>query len=172
MIRSAPFALVVLALLTGCVAAPESVEEPAPSASAPTSDVSCESVEPDVVDTGGATWQHPRNSFYDGSEEDIPTEADLEHLLRSDNAIVVIYDRQNLPDAAISPLQDWITYETAAVAIPSTDEPRAPIEVRLPGSRVSLCDGVDIIQLDALSESRTFGEVEEHGDEGEAGESQ
>lgn len=165
MIRFALPTLAVLALLAGCVAAPEAVDEPAPSASVPTSDVSCESVEPDVIDTSAATWQHPRNSFYDGSEEDIPTEADLEHLLKSDNAIVVIYDRENLPDAAISPLQEWITYETAAVAIPSTDDPRAPIEVRLPGSRVSLCDGVDIIQLDALSESRTFGEVEEHGEE-------
>jgi hypothetical protein len=39
--------------------------------------------------------------------------------------------------------------------------------VRLPGSLVTLCDGVDIIQLDALSQSRTFGEVEEHGESSE-----
>jgi len=115
----------------------------------------------------GATWVHPRNSFYDGSEEDIPGEYDLEHLLRSDNAIVVIYDRENLPEAAIIPLKDWVTYETAAVALPSTDEPRAPIEVRLPGSLVTLCEGVDIVQLSALSQSRTVGQVTEHGDTGE-----
>ena len=168
MIRFALPTLAVLALLTGCVGAPGTVSEPTPSAAIPTSDISCESAEPEVIDMSGATWQHPQNSFYDGSEEVIPSEYDLEHLLRSDNAIVVIYDRENLPDAAITPLQEWITYETAAVALPSTDEPRAPIEVRLPGSRVTLCDGVDIIQLDALSESRTFGEVEEHGESSES----
>ena len=167
MIRIALPTLALLALLTGCVAAPEVVAESSPAASNPTSDVSCERAEPEVIDMTGATWQHPQNSFYDGSEEVIPGEYDLEHLLRSDNAIVVIYDRENLPEAAIAPLKDWITYETAAVALPSTDEPRAPIEVRLPGSLVTLCDGVDIIQLDALSQSRTFGEVEEHGESSE-----
>lgn len=164
MIRYAIPLLAVLAL-AGCVGAPEPTPDPSPSASMPTSGVSCESAEPEEIDMTGATWTHPRNSFYDGSEEDIPGEYDLEHLLRSDNAIVVIYDRENLPAAAIAPLQEWITYETAAVAIPSTDEPRAPIEVRLPGSLVTLCDGVDIIQLGELSQSRTFGEVEEHGEE-------
>jgi len=164
-IRHALPVLAVLALLAGCTASPDAAAPPTPTLSKPPSAITCESAEPEVIDMEGATWVHPRNSFYEGTEEDIPGEYDLQHLLLGDNAIVVIYDRAALPQAAIDPLRDWITYETAAVAIPSTDEPRAPIEVRI-ADTVTLCDGVDTLQLTELSQSRTFGDVEQHGDEG------
>ena len=153
-------------LLAGCVGqTPAPVESP--SATPIPGAIACTDAEPEVIDMTGSTWQHPQNSFYEGTEEVIPTEYDLEHLLRSDNAIVVIYDREALPEAAILPLKEWIYLETAAVAIPSTDAPRAPIEVRLAGSpTVKLCDGVDIIQLSTFSASRTPGNVQPHGEEG------
>lgn len=159
-------AAALLLLLTGCVgAAPAPVESP--SATAVPGAITCTDAEPEQIDMTGSTWQHPQNSFYEGTEEVIPTEYDLEHLLKADNAIVIIYDRDALPTAAIDPLREWIYLETAAVAIPSTDTPRAPIEVRVAGApTVKLCDGVDIIQLSEFSASRTPGNVVPHEEEG------
>lgn len=162
-IRFALPSVALALLLAGCTPVPTEVEvTPEPTTAGA---ITCTDAAAEEVDLSGATWQHPRNSFYEGTEEDIPTEADLEHLLRADNALVVIYDQENLPAAAIEPLRDWIYMETAAVAIPSTDDPRAAIEVRY-GGTVKLCDGVDTIQLAEFSATRPFGSVEEHDESG------
>ena len=161
---AAASAAALVLLLTGCVGP---APEPTPTPTAVAGAVTCTEADPEVIDLTGSTWQHPQNSFYEGTEEVIPTEYDLEHLLKADNAIVVIYDRDALPTAAIDPLREWIFLETAAVAIPSTDTPRAPIEVRVAGApTVKLCDGVDIIQLSAFSAARTPGNVTPHEEEG------
>ncbi|MBE3010364.1 hypothetical protein IL992_14340 [Microbispora sp. NEAU-D428] len=109
---------------------------------------------------GAGPWTHPAQSFYGPSDKDRPTRASLEHLLVSDNAVVIEYSPR-LPEASIQALREWTYLQTATVAVPGGREPA----VRAVTAAAELtCDGVDTIRLSALAGTRTFGRVTEHGD--------
>ncbi|OPG08794.1 hypothetical protein [Microbispora sp. GKU 823] len=105
-------------------------------------------------------WTHPAQSFYGPSDKDRPTRASLEHLLVSDNAVVIEYSPR-LPEASIQALREWTYLQTATVAVPGGREPALRAAT---ASTELTCDGVDTIRLSALAGTRTFGRVTEHGD--------
>ncbi|MEU6409784.1 hypothetical protein [Microbispora sp. NPDC046933] len=135
-----------------------SLAAPAPAASV-SSPVGCRTG-PRAPAGEAGSWTHPAQSFYGPSDKDRPTRASLEHLLVSDNAVVIEYSPR-LPEASIRALRDWTYLQTATVAVPGGSEPA----VRAATASTELtCDGVDTIQLSALAGTRSFGRVAEHGD--------
>ena len=110
-----------------------------------------------------SSWEHPGQSFYTGDEKDIPTAADLEHLLRADGAAVVRYRAESLPDTSMAALRTWAERGVAVVALPFDADADAPSPLTVDTVDHTLsCDGLDTVQLDSFLEERDFDGVEAH----------
>ncbi|MEO9323347.1 hypothetical protein ABFT23_07645 [Nocardioides sp. C4-1] len=162
---SALLTAAVLLALSGCGSddepgaspSPSGAPSPAPSsapstAAAPPSGVSCEAGARTPVESG-STWAHPSQSFYTGAEPDLPTPADLEHLLRADAAAVVRYDAAQLPQASVDALRTWAESGEAVLALPAGPGATAPLSADTLDQRLD-CDGLDTMQLDAFVATR------------------
>ncbi|MDH6181779.1 hypothetical protein M2152_001961 [Microbacteriaceae bacterium SG_E_30_P1] len=169
MLRKAlPLALFAALALSGCTSLADVADGTVvPGASTPEAQVdpsvTCTDGEPVVIDMDQALWRHPTNAFFDGTEETLPTPQDLEHILRNDAAIIVIYEKDTFSAAELSPLRTWIDDELAAVAMPSSDEQPAlaPIEVRV-GDTVKLCDGIDVVRFKGWAADRDLSDQIAH----------
>ncbi|MXG90302.1 DUF3105 domain-containing protein [Nocardioides flavescens] len=155
-------------LLVGCsgdpadgpAAAPAPAPAPAEGAAAVGApSVACTET-PRTPAASGDTWRHPDQSFYDGTEAEPPTAADLEHLLGADAAVVVHYDPAVLPAASLDALRSWAQLGEAVVALPGVDL-GAPVVADVLEHRLS-CDGLDTFQLDAFAAERDAGAVDAH----------
>jgi len=141
----------------GSPAAPAAADDTAAVVGAPS--VACTET-PRTPAASGDTWRHPDQSFYDGSEAEPPTAADLEHLLRADAALVVHYDAAVLPAASLDALRSWAQLGEAVVALPGAGL-GAPVVADVLEHRLS-CDGLDTLQLDAFGAERDAGAVDAH----------
>ncbi|MGH2944774.1 MAG: DUF3105 domain-containing protein [Solirubrobacteraceae bacterium] len=111
-------------------------------------------------------WFHPRESFYP-PDAPAPTKADLDHLVTSDDAVVVKY-RPDAPPAAQEALRAWATAGIGVVVAPSRADDPPPLEA-VTASRRLTCDGVDLDQLTTFTD-RHFTEplgYEPHADRSE-----
>jgi len=109
------------------------------------------------------SYLHPTQSFYATTDELIPTAGDLDHLILSDNAIVVTYGA-GLPGAAYEALEVWSSTAVAAVALPA-DPDVAGVRAYTADTLLE-CDGVDTIRLKTLADSRSDDTGVEHEDHG------
>lgn len=108
-----------------------------------------------------SSWSHPSQSYYSGSESDLPAAADLEHLLRADGAAVLRYRADALPPASMDALRTWAEQGVAVIALPAVDDTAQPVTVDVLDHTIS-CDGLDTVQLDAFVADRDFGDVDPH----------
>lgn len=108
-----------------------------------------------------SSWSHPSQSFYNGTESDLPAAADLEHLLRADGAAVLRYRADALPPASMDALRTWAEQGVAVIALPAVDDTAQPVTVDVLDHTIS-CDGLDTVQLDAFVADRDFGDVDPH----------
>lgn len=166
--------LMGLAVLAGCGSDPDPAtstgssappsadvaDEPTSAAAGPASAITCTTDERTPPPTG-STWKHPSQSFYDGTEVDLPGRGDLEHLLSADAAAVAHYDAARLPAPALDALRAWAESSEAVVALPADAAASAPVEVELLTQRLS-CDGVDTGQLDAFVATRSTQVADPH----------
>lgn len=159
-------AAVAVLALTACAqaSAPQGEES---SAEAPTtqtdsiSGITCSVVERDEP-TAGTSYAHPSESFYAPDAQPLPTAVDLEHLVRSDNAVIVEYSGE-LPAASITALQSWALEIVATVVLPA---PGGPAVFAYTQDSALECDGVDTRRLSEFAATRPDKAVEEHSDEG------
>jgi hypothetical protein len=138
-------------MLTGCGDAlpPQPVPSPAPTF-APIGRVTCS--ESDYAARAPETgWKHPQQSYY-APGQPAPSEADLQHLLINDAAVVVRY-RADAPRVRREALRDWAAVQTPAVALPA-GSPTAPQVEAFTSERHLTCDGVDDGQLTVFAERR------------------
>jgi Protein of unknown function (DUF3105) len=100
-------------------------------------------VRPHSADDPGR-WFHPTENFYppDGQA---PTQADLDHLVNNDDAVVVIY-RRSASRAAQEALQAWAQEGIGVVVAPSRSASAPPLEAYTATRRLT-CDGIDLDQL-------------------------
>ena len=152
-------ALVALAVLAGCggddkVAAtptPTPTETatptPTPTATAAAEPAPAEGECQDVKytpgdDEGGSV--HPAANFFEPGADNLPSAADLDHLLLVDNAVVVFYAADS-PKDVIERFSTWwsedVTKRTAVV-VPDDAPDALPVVVRI-ASRELRCNGVD-----------------------------
>lgn len=180
---AAPLGVLLGALVTGC--SDDEPDGPAFSAVAgPTSQAADSGPESDLWSTGsgsgagavtcgvgertpapaGSDWSHPSRSFYTGSERRVPTDADLEHLMEVDAAVVVRYRADLLPQASLDVLRGWVETTDAAVGLPAADAGAqgAAVQVDLLDQQL-LCDGVDTLRLAAFAGGReAVGDHDDH----------
>ncbi|WP_182885162.1 hypothetical protein [Microbispora sp. H10885] len=163
-------AVTSLAFCAGCggatSAAPSADASAAGAASGPAagtagSPVTCD-LRPRTAPGEVTSWTHPAKSFYEPSDEDIPTRTSLDHLLVKDDALVIEYSAR-LPEASLKALREWTYLQTATVALPGPDTPAVRAAI---ASTELVCDGVDTVRLSDLARDRTFGQVAEHGEAG------
>jgi hypothetical protein len=91
-----------------------------------------------------ARWFHPLQSFY-APDAPAPSQADLDHLVNEDDAVVVIY-RRDASDAALDALEAWAAAGIGVVVAPSRARDAPPLEA-FTATRRLVCDGVDLDQL-------------------------
>jgi len=153
-------------MMTACASAPTSQTATVESAPPTTQNESISGITCTVSDrdapAAGPSYAHPSESFYALDAATMPSEADLEHLVRSDNAVIVEYS-SDLPTASISALQTWAVGIVATVVLPGEDEPAVLAYTQ---DSVLECDGVDTGRLSEFAATRPDRAVEEHSDEG------
>jgi hypothetical protein len=147
--------------LTGCATPPDSVRPKATPTFAPAGKVTCDETafEPR---TPGA-WTHPQQNFY-APGEPAPTESDLNHLMRMDNAAVVRY-RPDASSDAREELRAWAPTQTALVVVPSRRRGAPQVEA-FSSNRHLICDGVDADQLTVFASRRGNTQIVPHDDSG------
>jgi Protein of unknown function (DUF3105) len=94
-------------------------------------------------------WFHPLQNFYapDGSA---PSQADLDHLINNDDAVVVTY-RRDASQAALNALKKWAAAGIGVVVAPSRQRNARPLEAFTATRRLT-CDGVDLDQLTTFTD--------------------
>ncbi|MEU8195078.1 hypothetical protein AB0C10_15000 [Microbispora amethystogenes] len=159
-------AVTSLAFCAGCGGATSAAPSAASSAAVPAagtaeSPVTCD-LRPRTAPGETTSWTHPAKSFYEPSDEDIPTRTSLDHLLVKDDALVIEYSAR-LPEASLKALREWTYLQTATVALPGPDTPAVRAVI---ASTELVCDGVDTVRLSDLARDRAFGQVADHGEAG------
>jgi Protein of unknown function (DUF3105) len=94
-------------------------------------------------------WFHPLQNFY-APDAPAPTQADLDHLINHDDAVVVTY-RRDATTAALSALKAWAAAGIGVVVAPSRASNARPLEA-FTASRRLTCDGVDLDQLTTFTD--------------------
>jgi hypothetical protein len=94
-------------------------------------------------------WFHPLQNFYapDGSA---PSQADLDHLINNDDAVIVTY-RRDASQAALNALKKWAAAGIGVVVAPSRQRNARPLEAFTATRRLT-CDGVDLDQLTTFTD--------------------
>jgi len=130
---------------------PAAAAEPLPTF-APTGQVSCseEAYTASPPENGG--WTHPSQSFYEPGQKPMPTEADLQHLLAADSAVVVRY-RSDAPAERREALRAFASSLAAIVVLPGATRDDVAVEAFTSNRRL-LCDGVDAPQLTTFADRR------------------
>jgi Protein of unknown function (DUF3105) len=95
------------------------------------------------------SWFHPLRNFY-GPDEPAPSQADLDHLLTNDDAVVVTY-RRDASAAAQEALRAWAEVGIGVVVAPSRARDARPLEAFTATRRLE-CDGVDLDRLTAFTD--------------------
>jgi hypothetical protein len=91
-----------------------------------------------------ANWFHPQESFYPPGSG-APSQADLDHLVNNDDAVVVRY-RRDASRRARAALRAWATAGIGVVVAPSRARTAPPLEA-FTASRRLTCDGIDLDRL-------------------------
>lgn len=94
-------------------------------------------------------WFHPLRNFYAPGAQ-APSQADLDHLINHDDAVVVTY-RRDAPRAALNALKAWATEGIGVVVAPSRASSARPLEAFTATRRLT-CDGVDLDQLTSFTD--------------------
>ena len=89
-------------------------------------------------------WFHPLQNFY-ARDGPAPSQADLDHLINNDDAVVVTY-RSDASEAALNALKEWAAAGIGVVVAPSRASNARPLEAFTATRRLA-CDGVDLDQL-------------------------
>jgi hypothetical protein len=103
---------------------------------------SCRQRPHSVEDPG--RWFHPTENFYPPDAQ-APTQADLDHLINNDDAVVVIYGR-SASRAAQDSLKAWAQEGIGVVVAPSRSASAPPLEAYTATRRLT-CDGIDLDRL-------------------------
>jgi hypothetical protein len=148
-------AVLVVAGATGCSDDPDPAAAPAGATPAQETAVTC-STSPRSPSGAEEPW-HPNLLLYTGDEPDLPSEGNLEHLMRADAAAVVRYDPA-LAAAALDDLETWAQQALAVVVVPG--DASAPLVVDVHRERLT-CDGLDPGRLDDFLATRA--PAEGHG---------
>ena len=96
-----------------------------------------------------SSWIHPRQSFY-APDEPAPSQADLDHLMTNDDAVVVTYRRDASP-AALDALKAWAAEGIGVVVAPNRARDPRPLEAFTATRRLE-CDGVDLDRLTSFTD--------------------
>ena len=94
-------------------------------------------------------WFHPLQNFY-APDAPAPSQADLDHLINSDDAVVVTY-RRDASAAALDALKAWAAAGIGVVVAPSRASGAPPLEAFTATRRLT-CDGVDLDQLTTFTD--------------------
>jgi hypothetical protein len=95
------------------------------------------------------SWFHPQESFYPPGPE-APSQADLDHLVNNDDAVVVRY-RADATARARAALQEWAAAGIGVVVAPSRARDAPPLEA-VTASRRLTCDGIDLDRLTSFTD--------------------
>jgi len=157
------FPVLAVLVLTGCGdgSAPRPAATPAPTF-APIGRVTC-SENAYAARAPESGWTHPRQTYYTPGQQ-APSEADLQHLLVEDAAVVVRY-RAEAPRVRREALRDWAATQRSVVAVPA-ESGEAPQVEAFTSNRHLTCDGVDDGQLTVFAERRGSAAAEPHDDTG------
>jgi hypothetical protein len=96
-----------------------------------------------------ARWFHPRESFYPPGAP-APRQADLDHLINNDDAVVVTY-RPDASPAARNALRAWAAAGIGVVVAPSRARNARPLEAFTATRRLA-CDGIDLDRLTSFTD--------------------
>jgi hypothetical protein len=96
-----------------------------------------------------SSWFHPLQNFY-APDAPAPTQADLDHLMRNDDAVVVTY-RRDASAAARDALKAWAAEGIGVVVAPSRARDAPPLEAFTATRRLK-CDGVDLDRLTTFTD--------------------
>jgi hypothetical protein len=99
--------------------------------------------------TDPSSWFHPLQNFY-APDAPAPSQADLDHLLTNDDAVVVTYRRDASP-AALEALKAWAAEGIGVVVAPSRARDAEPLEA-FTATRRLMCDGVDLDRLTTFTD--------------------
>ena len=94
-------------------------------------------------------WFHPLQNFY-APDAPAPSQADLDHLVNNDDAVVVTYKR-DASTAALNALKAWAAAGIGVVVAPSRASNARPLEAFTATRRLT-CDGVDLDQLTTFTD--------------------
>jgi hypothetical protein len=94
-------------------------------------------------------WFHPLQNFY-APDRPAPSQADLDHLINNDDAVVVTY-RRDASRAALNALKAWAAAGIGVVVAPSRASNAPPLEAFTATRRLT-CDGVDLDQLTSFTD--------------------
>jgi hypothetical protein len=94
-------------------------------------------------------WFHPLQNFY-APDAPAPSQADLDHLMRNDDAVVVTY-RRDASAAALDALEAWAADGIGVVVAPSRARDAPPLEA-FTNTRRLTCDGVDLDRLTTFTD--------------------
>ncbi|MBE2316318.1 hypothetical protein DVA67_010050 [Solirubrobacter sp. CPCC 204708] len=97
-------------------------------------------------DEGGTA--HPAANFFEPGADNLPSQADLDHLLVADNAVVILYD-DDLEREHIDAMSSWWSTEVTErtpVVVPDDAPDALPVRARI--ATVELrCNGFDLDRL-------------------------
>jgi hypothetical protein len=94
-------------------------------------------------------WFHPLQNFY-APDASAPSQADLDHLINNDDAVIVTY-RRDASQAALNALKKWAAAGIGVVVAPSRQRNARPLEAFTATRRLT-CDGVDLDQLTTFTD--------------------
>jgi Protein of unknown function (DUF3105) len=94
-------------------------------------------------------WFHPLRNFY-APDGPAPSQADLDHLINNDDAVVVTY-RRDASTGALNALKAWAAAGIGVVVAPSRASNAPPLEAFTATRRLT-CDGVDLDQLTTFTD--------------------
>jgi hypothetical protein len=94
-------------------------------------------------------WFHPLQNFY-APDAPAPKQADLDHLINNDDAVVVTY-RRDASTAGLNALKAWAAEGIGVVVAPSRAPKARPLEAFTATRRLT-CDGVDLDQLTTFTD--------------------
>ena len=150
-------ALVALAVLAGCgsdndpvassptatpTATATATATPSATAAATPAEGKCDEVKYTPKDAGGSV--HPNANFFEPGAEGLPSEADLDHLLLVDNAVVVYY-AADTPKAEIDRFSTWWSEDVkqrTPVVVPDDAPDALPVRARIASLELR-CNGLD-----------------------------